>query len=322
MRRKEVSKRSKSIAEVRASVGAHRARVGDKLDRRAAAQNVEAFSYQSFFDHMDRELAQAQRNLVTAEDDHVRQLVLIARLRRETRALTASVYSKQIAARRVLSGLYGTERQFELGAIEGRTPVSAQVLAEQVDQTIKILRDPGGDLPATLVQGVVVDFTILASDLEAEVAKLVSSSEAFQRGLKATDATRILTNKAITEADRVFPWVAGSLENCFRLADERELADRIRTSLRRVTRRKVEKGTESAESSTGGSSSGESSPDDSPGGASPQATSPATDVPANDVSAGVPADDSADGAPAGSGQGSTPPPAQPDADPAASSASA
>ena len=46
-----------------------------------------------------------------------------------------------------------------------------------------------------------------------------------------------LTNDA--EYDGVFPWVARTLEGLFRLAGEFELADRIRTSARRVTRRQA-----------------------------------------------------------------------------------
>jgi len=151
MRKKEVSKRWQSIAEVRASLGVHRAHIGDKLDQRAEAQSVEAFSYQPFFDHTDGELARVQRQLVTAEDDHVRQLVRLVGLRRQTRDLAAGVYDKQVAARRILSGLYGDDRKFELAAIEGATPQAAQVLAEQVDQTVNLLLDPGAAVPTAIV---------------------------------------------------------------------------------------------------------------------------------------------------------------------------
>ncbi len=286
MRKKEVSKRWKSIAEVRASLGVHRAHIGDKLDQRAQAQNVEAFSYQPFFDHMDGELAQVQRNLVTAEDDHVRQLVRLVGLRRQTRELAAGVYDKQVAARRILSGLYGDDRKFELAAIEGATPQAAQVLAEQVDQTVKLLLDPGAAVPTAIVQGVSVDFATLASDLESEAARLLASSEEFQRTRKAVDGTRILKNAAIAQVSEVFPWVAGSLENCFRLAGERDLADRIRTSVRVVTRR--QKAPETADSPSGEST-------------------PTTSLSENDVSAE-------------SGQGNTPVPVQQDADSQASPA--
>ncbi len=257
MRRKQVSKRWKSIAEVRASVAAHRSRVGAMLDERAAVQTAEPFSYQPFFEHMDGELARVQLNLVTAEDDLVRQLVRGVRLRRETQQLTVDVYNKQVAARRILSGLYGGDSEFELAAVQGSTPEAAQTLAEQVDQTVKLLRDPEGAIPAALVAGVAVDFVVLASDLETAMAKLLASNEELQRTRKAIDGTRILKDAAIAEVNQVFPWVAGSLENCFRLAGERELADRIRTSVRVVTRRQKAKSTEPADSSPDESSPGD-----------------------------------------------------------------
>ena len=45
------------------------------------------------------------------------------------------------------------------------------------------------------------------------------------------------SNAAIAELNGVFPWMSRSLEALFILVGERELAERIRTSRRRVTRR-------------------------------------------------------------------------------------
>ncbi len=52
--------------------------------------------------------------------------------------------------------------------------------------------------------------------------------------------------RAIAEFDAIFPWAAQAVEGVFRMAGERDLADRIRTSRRRVTRRQAEE-TESSE---------------------------------------------------------------------------
>jgi len=246
MRRKGVSRRSTSIAEVRSSLHAHRGRVGDRLDERPASKAAGTFSYQAHFDHMDEELAMVQRELIKAEDAHVRQLIKIRQLRRQSQELTTEVYDKQSSARQILIGLYGSEHDFELAATSGNTPQVPQTLAEQVDQTVKLLRNPEGAEPKKKVAGVDTDFGVMADDLEGSLEGLTTSRTDYQRTKKEADGTRKELKAALAEVDRVFPWVAANLESLFRLADERELADRIRTSIHRVTRRRSD-GKEEAE---------------------------------------------------------------------------
>ena len=128
MRRKAVSQRLRSVAEVRASIHTHRGTIGGQLDERQPPPSGEASFSQLYFDYMDAELASVELNLVSAEDEHVRRLVRIAQLRRQRDDLTASVYQKQVAARQILAGLYGADRDFELAAISGRTPLVPQAL--------------------------------------------------------------------------------------------------------------------------------------------------------------------------------------------------
>jgi len=265
MRRKGVSRRSTSIAEVRSSLHAHRGRVGDRLDERPASKNAGTSSYQAHFDHMDAELATIQRELVRAEDAHVRMLIRIRQLRRQSQELTTEVYDKQTSARQILTGLYGSEHDFELAATSGNTPQVPQTLAEQVDQTVKLLRDPEGAEPKKKVAGVAVDNGDMADDLEASLERLATSRTDYQRTKKKADGTRQELRAALAEVDKTFPWVAANLESLFRLAGERELADRIRTSRRRVTRRQAAEiegaeDAESEESSSGGAEAEETAP--------------------------------------------------------------
>ncbi|MEM7353820.1 MAG: hypothetical protein AAF657_23675 [Acidobacteriota bacterium] len=237
MRRKEVSKRLRSIAEVRASMAAHADAIGTALAERPAAQGAEALDYRPMFGHLNEELASVERQLVAAEDDHVRQLVRVIELRRQNSEHVAAVYDKQSAARQVLSGIFGSDLKFEVAAVSGATPRVSQTLEEQVDQTTKLLRNPARARPAEKVGGVDIRFEDMASDLEAGLAELQVSRVELQTARKVADGTRKVTNAAIRTVDSVFPWVAGTLENCFRLVGESELADRIRTSARRVSRR-------------------------------------------------------------------------------------
>ncbi len=271
MRRKEVSRRITSVAEVRASKHAHRGRVGAKFDERPAAQSAGALS-KPYFDHMDGELATIEQDLITAEDAHVRNLIRIVRLRRESSELTAEVYEKQTSARQILVGTFGSESAYELAAASGDTPRVHQTLAMQVDQTVKLLRDPAAARPPVKVAGVTVEPGTMADDLEGSRQLLLEKRTDLQRTEKAADGTRDLVNIALKEYDQVFPWVASSLESTFRLVGEQELADRIRTSRRRVTRRQaVDDGESLPEEST----SGEPPAEESAGG-EPSAGEPPT----------------------------------------------
>lgn len=277
MRRKQVSRRLGAVAEVRASLAAHRGSIVAQLDERLPSPPAEAVpSYRAYFDHMDHELAQVERRLVAAEDRHVRKLVRVAQLRRRRQELADGVYDKQTSARQILAGLYGSDRNFELAAISGKTPQVTQVLAEQVDQTVKLLRNPEGERPSERIDGVDLRFDTMATDLEGDLKELRGLRVQLERTRKEADATRILTNEAIVEFDRVFPWVAQTLEGLFSLVGEFKLADRIRTSIRRVTRKQGESQEEetSGEPASDGGSATESPA--SPSAESAEATPPPT----------------------------------------------
>ena len=273
MRRKEVTRPLTSIAEVRASMFAHRNEIGRLLDERPTSPEGGGFS-QIYFDQMDAELATVEGNLVAAEDAHVRKQAQVVQARRLSRQLADGIYDKQTAARQILAGTFGSQHAFELAATSGNTPQGPMTLPEQVDQTIKMLRDPAGALPTVRIRGVELSFSDMADDLEADLAEVKTSREAYDRRRKEVDATRLATNEAIAECQRVFPWVASSLESLFRLVGERELADRIRTSLRRVTRRQEPEPKEEAagDSSSETAGSEDSTPDDSDAAAEPSAS--------------------------------------------------
>jgi hypothetical protein len=261
MRRKAVSRRLGAVAEVRASIHAHRGLVAAKLDERLPPSDGEStFGYQVYFDHMDGELEAVEQGLIASEDEHARKLAQIVQTRREKEELTDGLQDKQIAARQIVNGYFGEDRGFEVAAIKGRTPQDSKSLAEQVDQTTKFLRDPAGESSPGRIRGVSLDFEEMALDLETDLGSVESTSTEYIRLRKEADGTRQAVNAAIAGFDAVFPWVTSSLEGHFRLVGERELADRIRTSRRRVTRRQGEvgEGEESGESSSDEGSATES----------------------------------------------------------------
>ncbi len=240
MRRVEVSRRLGSAEEVRGSLAAHRGRIDGHLAVQYQPLPETGFSYQAMFDHMDAELAKIGGRLVASEDRHVRQLARTRELRRRRARSTSETYDKQTSARGIIASLYGKAHDFEVAAVSGTTPQSSRALAEQVDQTVKFLRNPEVAAPSSKVAGVGVDFRTMADDLEAGRRQLIEVRAELVQATKEADGTRQTTAELIKEFDRIFLWIARSLESLFRLAGESELADRIRTSARRVTRRQAE----------------------------------------------------------------------------------
>ncbi len=274
MRRVDVTRRLTAVSEVRASTGAHRDRVGRQLDERPALTPEGAYS-QAYFDHMDSELAKVEQDLVEAEDVHVRKQIQISQAQQESEQLTSIVYDKQTSARQILVGLYGSEHQFELAAVSGKTPQGPMTLPEQVDQTVKLMRNPEGETPAVKIGGVEINFGVMADDLETDLGRYRASRVELERRRKEGDATRLASNQAIEAFDQVFPWVASSLQGTFRLVGERDLADRIRTSARQVTRRRD--GEEEEPESD--SSSEPSNPEPSSGDSVAQPSEPSAQTP-------------------------------------------
>ncbi len=239
MRRKAVSHFLGAAAEARASLLAHRPRLVPQLDGRLPPGEA-AFSYDGYFDHMDFELAQVQDRLTAAEDEHVKVLAKIIDLRRERDRRSRGIYDKQAAARQVLAGYHGQDRGFEMAAVSGPTPQLSKPLSEQVDQTTKMLRDPAVQPSPGRIKGVEIDPEEMAVDLETDLALLQAVREAYERTRKEADGTRQVVNARLAEFKEVFPWVASTAEGFFRLVGERELADRIRSSRRKVTRKQGE----------------------------------------------------------------------------------
>ncbi len=256
--------RIQSAAEVRASLDTFGGGIVGKLDTSSPAPpgGESGVSYGAVFDDIDGRLATVQEKLVNAEDAHVRQLIQISDMKRSSEESTADLYNRQVAVRRVLAGLFGPDRGFEVAAIRGVTPQDLGPLSDQVGLTVKFLKEPAIEVPTSRAAGVVVDYAAMASSLETGLGEIVQIGDQLVRARKASDNTVIAKRQATAEFDALFPWAAQTVEGIFRMAGERELADRIRTSRRRVTGRQAVETEEtgSAEPPAGDSEAQENAP--------------------------------------------------------------
>ncbi|MCP3963113.1 MAG: hypothetical protein GY719_35180 [bacterium] len=277
MRFKQTTERLGMAKEVLASLQIFGDTVADGLDadQSAPAEGEVVFRYRMLFERLESDLVAVRSGIVTAEDAHVRNLVVHADQRSLHTEVTAGLYDQQVAVRQTLGGVYGPKHGFKLASFSGRTPQYGEDLLREVEHTIQLLRQPVGETPSTKVGGVNVDFGDMALDLETEKTGFEDVRAELERSRKAAKETRVRKNEAIAEFDRVFPWLAQTLESVFRLAGEHDLADQIRTSARRSHRRQDGDGAaeESGESSSEGS---ETEEPDSPPTESEESASPPT----------------------------------------------
>ncbi len=120
------------------------------------------------------------------------------------------------------------------------------------------------ETPTVKVAGVDIDLAQVADGLEAMLRDFRAKRAELDRARKAFGESQVLLDQALDEFQASFPWIAQALEAFARWAGERRLADRIRTSIRRVTRRQGSgvPGEESGQSSTGETPSEEPSADE------------------------------------------------------------
>ena len=244
MRRISVLQPIQSIEEVQASLDTFGGRIADRMDGRRSSPpdggaEEPTFSYREVFDDLGRDLESLRRKVVAAEDEHVRRLAGAAAARRRSRELGDELRDLQVMARRILGGAYPGQG-FELAAVSGDTPRNYKPLEEQVDLTVKLLREPVVELPEIRLRGVDITPGEVAKGLDSSLGDLREARKGYGRARKAAGESKVDLDRTIDEFKATFPWIAQALEAFARLAGERELADRIRTSIRRVTRRKGE----------------------------------------------------------------------------------
>ena len=231
-------------------------RIADRLDGRRPPPATDegpgepTFSYRDVFDDLGRDLESLRLKVVTAEDEYVRRQARSAAIGRQSEELAEELYDRQVAARRILGGAYDPDQGFELAAVSGTTPRNYKPLEEQVDQTVKLLREPVVEEPEVKLDGVDIDLGEVADGLEARMQGFRAKRSDLDRARKAVGESKVLLDRTLDEFKGSFPWIAQALEAFARMAGERELADRIRTSIRRVTRRQGENEEGSAEEKT------------------------------------------------------------------------
>jgi hypothetical protein len=186
--------------------------------------------------HLLDDLDGKEQAMVVAENDHVSKQIQVFRSMKQRDELAEAMTTKMVAARQTLGGLYGPEAGFELASVSGRTPRRTERLLEQLGQTVNLLRQPAVEAPSAAVNGIDVNFALVADDLDTGMTQLRGVRDQYDRHRKESEGTLEAKKAAIEEFDRTFLWVARTVEGLFHLAGQPELAARIRSTTRRPPR--------------------------------------------------------------------------------------
>ena len=209
-------------------------------DAKTLQEFAQAFSYRKHLDNLAGDLRTAHGQLSMAEDEHQRKLALIAELGGRRDELNQELVAVFVKVRGTLESLFGSRRGFVLANVSGNSPREPRRLLQQVGQTMSFLRNPAVDLPSHGLKGAKIDLAELANDLKPSYDALTLVLEGLDRTTKESHGTLAARNRATTEFDDIFGWVAGSFESLFHLAGLHELAERVRPSRRRRGRRAVD----------------------------------------------------------------------------------
>ncbi len=253
LRIKVISNFLQAVQEVMDSLATFGGRIVEHLDERhprvagPPAEGEVGWSYEAVFDHLRRDLQSMYERLSAAKDQHVRMLVRIDVLRSQSQGLAKRLYKAQVTVRRILGAAFDPGRSFQVAAASGETPRGFTELEEQAGQTVKILRQPEVEMGPIEVDGVEIDLGDMADGLENRLEEFRQVQKSRRRARKALAETKVVKDQAIDYCKGLLPGVSQTLEGYFRIAGEPELADRIRTSTSKATRRQREDEPETSE---------------------------------------------------------------------------
>lgn len=115
----------------------------------------------------------------------------------------------------------------------GLTLQPSRLTPDELIQAAKIVADRLRTIPLPERRGVRVDAIELAVSLDALSRELDAALAAVDRELREAEATLQTKHQAMTTYDKTFTGAAAALSALFNLADEPELARRVRPSTRR-----------------------------------------------------------------------------------------
>ncbi len=217
----------------------HREPIAAKLAERYAAVlgAEETMPDWSFIMELNARLLDRAGQAVLEADQLYRDQLVAIGLERGQRDESKEEIKKRIRdERQSFGGAHGDKglRILGLDRPPERKPLA---LYRQAKAILESLRQPGLDLE-TRSSAIVVDPLAVANEMEPMVEALGQSLEKIDRMLKESVEALVGRRNALKGQREAYVDIALFQEALYRLVEEDEIADRIRPSLRRATRRK------------------------------------------------------------------------------------
>lgn len=238
MRTEETFALMKSAKDIGVAIDADGDRIGGQLNEQdplPVDDGEPAFDYRRHLRSLRVQLGTARDRVAVTEDEHVVNLIRVARKQSEIKVVAKTAYDEMVNARQGLETLY-PRGSFELAYLSGRTPEAPERLHEQMVQTVKLLKEPAVELRELKNDGFSVDLEKLVARLDPAITELSEAIGRVDLAKKEAEGTLLVKREAIQQLRRTVVWVGRTVEGLFFLAEEDELAKRIRKSTRRPLR--------------------------------------------------------------------------------------
>ncbi len=226
MASKQVTDRQKGADAVLAIFDAQGGTVADAAGR---VLGSEAGSFQSTLTLLRTALQRGRDKMTEADSQHESELADDSSARDARDAAVAQLTEQVVEFREAATGLYGAKAA--RAVVVGSTPQDPVALERFAGEVVQNLAS--ATWPEPRFAGASLDFDAVRQklaaareDLQAKLAQVASEAREAQ-------GTLAKKNQAIEEYDRVFTGVATSLSGLFTLVGERELAEKVRPSVRR-----------------------------------------------------------------------------------------
>ncbi len=172
-------------------------------------------------------------SMVAADEAHAAELGDDAPARDAREETSHALRDLLVTARPLLAGVYGPGAPAAVGLV-GSLPDDPAMLARKAGEVATALG--AADLGEPRSSYVSLDPTALADDLAIGAAAVDAALKKVAAEVREAETTLTAKHGAIDGYDGAFADVAWALNGVFRLGGERELAERIRPSVRRPGR--------------------------------------------------------------------------------------
>lgn len=179
-------------------------------------------------------LAKSESALVAADEAHAVELADDDGLRANRDALTGQLRDQLVGLRDALVGMYGAKVPEAVG-FDGKTPLDPVMLVRFARQIAVALKKPGA-LPTPKFKTAVLDPVTESASLTDLANRLADAIDAVAEDVRENQVTKTARDAAQASHDPVFSRSANFLSALFALANEPELADRVRPSTRQPGR--------------------------------------------------------------------------------------